>query len=163
MRWAHWIAAWVDPAPTNDPVRTVKPCGPGIPELMPSAQRWIAGDGGKTAGPRGERGVSRKAIAQGRPDVRLVPVVPAACIFFCRRAMGAIGTRPSLRPLVGEGGTSAKLGRETRREAARSCSQRGFERHAFHAPAVPPSLPPALTLNEFCRPPPLAAGLCPAA
>ena len=32
----HRIAAWVYPAPTNDPVRTVKPCGPGIPVLMPS-------------------------------------------------------------------------------------------------------------------------------
>jgi hypothetical protein len=32
-------------------------------------------NGGKNAGPRGERGVSRKAIAQGRPVVGLVPVV----------------------------------------------------------------------------------------
>jgi len=48
---------------------------------------------------RGERGVAVKTIAQGRPDVRLVPVVTAACIFCCRRAMGAACTRPSLRPL----------------------------------------------------------------
>jgi len=31
------------------------------------------------------------------------PVVPAACIFFCRRAMGAASSRPSLRPLTPEG------------------------------------------------------------
>jgi len=30
--------------------------------------------------------------------LRLVPVVPAASIFFRWRAMGAVGTRPSLRP-----------------------------------------------------------------
>jgi hypothetical protein len=57
MRWAHRIAAWVCPAPTNDPVRTAKPCGPGIPVLMPSLRcDERAGDGGKKAGPRGERG-----------------------------------------------------------------------------------------------------------
>jgi hypothetical protein len=57
----------------------------------------FAGDGGKNAGPRGERGVSRKAIAQGRPVVRLVPVVlPRA--FCCTRTMGAACTRPSPAP-----------------------------------------------------------------
>src|SRR5262249_51897463 len=34
---------------------------------------------------------------------RLVPVVTARCIFFRTRAMGAIGTRPSLLPLFLEG------------------------------------------------------------
>jgi hypothetical protein len=48
--------------------------------------------------------------------IRLVPVVTAACIFFRTRAMGAIGTRPSLLPLFLEGKIDAKLGRETRRE-----------------------------------------------
>jgi hypothetical protein len=71
MRWARWVAAWVISARTNIPMRTVKPCGPGIPVLMPSARGRFARDGGKNAGPRGELGVNRKAIAQGRPDVRL--------------------------------------------------------------------------------------------
>jgi hypothetical protein len=44
-------------ARTNDLDATVKSCGPGIPVLMPSARRGLrlrAGDGGKTAGPRGD-------------------------------------------------------------------------------------------------------------
>jgi hypothetical protein len=42
-------------SPTNNPVRTVKSCGPGIPVLVPSLRcDELAGDGGKTAGPRGE-------------------------------------------------------------------------------------------------------------
>jgi len=40
-----------------------------------------------------------KTIAQGRPDVQAKPVVTAASFFYCWRAMGAVGTRPSLRPL----------------------------------------------------------------
>ena len=35
MRWARRVAAGYV-LPTNDPARTVKPCGPGIPTLMPS-------------------------------------------------------------------------------------------------------------------------------
>ncbi len=46
------------------------------------------------------------------------PVVPAACIFFRRRATGAASARPSLRPrFSGEGGAAAELGRKLRREA----------------------------------------------
>jgi hypothetical protein len=61
-----------DAARTDNPVRTVKPCGPGIPVLMPSLRcDELADDGGKNAGPRGEHGVSRKAIARGMPESRL--------------------------------------------------------------------------------------------
>ncbi len=43
-----------------------------------------------------------KTIAQGRPDDPPVPVVlPRA--FCCTRTMGAVGTRPSLRPLLFRG------------------------------------------------------------
>jgi hypothetical protein len=49
-------------------------------------------------------------------------VVTAACVFFCRRATGAASARPSLRPLVEEGGRTAKLGRKTRREDAKARS-----------------------------------------
>src|SRR5262245_23134121 len=44
--------------------------------------------GARKPGPRGERGISRKAIAQGRPDYPAEPVVTAACFFCCTRAMG---------------------------------------------------------------------------
>jgi hypothetical protein len=33
------------------------------------------------------------------PDDPADPVVPAACVFYCRRAMGEAVTRHSLRPL----------------------------------------------------------------
>jgi hypothetical protein len=39
-------------------------------------------------GTPGRSRISVKTAAQGRPDVRLVPVVTAACFLFCRRAMG---------------------------------------------------------------------------
>src|SRR3954451_20298128 len=64
-------------------MRTVKPCGPGIPMLMPSLRcDELADDGGKNAGPRGEHGVRRKAIAQGGPDVRLRTCGSAACFLL---------------------------------------------------------------------------------
>ena len=44
-----------------------------------------------------------KTIAQGRPDDPAPPVVTTVCYLFCTRAMGAAGTRPSLRPLLLEG------------------------------------------------------------
>src|SRR5258707_13853067 len=62
----------------------------------------LADDGGNQAWSPGRSRISRKAIAQGRPDDPPVPVVlPRA--FFCTRTMGAVGTRPSLRPLLSRG------------------------------------------------------------
>jgi hypothetical protein len=57
-----------------------------------------------------------KTIAQGRPDDPPVPVVlPRA--FCCTRTMGAVGTRPSLRPLdCGAMKFLDKLGRVVPRE-----------------------------------------------
>jgi hypothetical protein len=64
----------------------------------------LRGDGGNQAWSPGRSRISRKTIAQGRPDDPPVPVVlPRA--FCCTRAMGAVGTRPSLRPLIFEGET----------------------------------------------------------
>src|SRR3569833_2284826 len=92
---------------TNDVVRTVKPRGPGIPVLMPSlvrsATRVGDGDGGKQAGPRGERGVSRKPTAQGRPGVFGRACGPAARFFVARGPRAPAGARPSLRPCSDEG------------------------------------------------------------
>ena len=49
--------------------RTVKSCGPDVAVLASSCAGEIPGDdGGKRAVLRGEHEVSRKAIAQGRPD-----------------------------------------------------------------------------------------------
>jgi hypothetical protein len=81
-------------------VRTAKSCGPGAPMQALSLSGDISrGDGGNQAWSPGRSRISRKAIAQGRPDDPPVPVVlpRASC---CTRAMGAVGTRPSLRPCV---------------------------------------------------------------
>jgi len=78
----------------------------------------------KTPGAPGRTRISRKAIARGGPDVAARPVVPAACIFCCRRAMGVANTRPSPRPLFAMRAVGiAKLGQLMPREGDRmSCS-----------------------------------------
>jgi hypothetical protein len=50
-------------------MRTAKLCGPGVPVLALRSQRCsrvVAGDGGKNAGPRGERRVSRSNHRAGK-------------------------------------------------------------------------------------------------
>jgi len=42
-------------------------------------------------------------------------------VFCCTRTMGAVGTRPSLRPPLFRGRLIAKLGRDARRETADLC------------------------------------------
>src|SRR5213596_4365448 len=61
-----------------------------------------AGDGGKRAVLRGEHEVSRKAIAQGRPECSRCPVCSCAVLFaqIARETAGAASTRSSLRPLT---------------------------------------------------------------
>src|SRR5689334_8723281 len=66
----------------------------------------LAGDGGKKAVHRGDHDISRKAIAQGRPDA-LRWTCMLVCAFFVQNAhetAGAARTRSSLRPLSSEGG-----------------------------------------------------------
>jgi hypothetical protein len=53
---------------TNDVSRTAKPRGPGLPTLRPSLQHDLQAMGARKPGPQGERDISRKAIAQGRPE-----------------------------------------------------------------------------------------------
>jgi hypothetical protein len=69
-------------------------------------------------GHRGERDISCKTIARGMPGVSGVTVVTNARAFYTTRAAaGASGARHSLRPLIGEGGTSRpKLARNARRD-----------------------------------------------
>jgi hypothetical protein len=96
-------------------LRTAKPCGPGT-------RCWcqVGGGfsnptgGGKTFNPpmtvtrrirrRGERGISRKTIAQGRRNAPTVPVCSCAHSFvhFAHETAGAASTRRSLRPQLGE-------------------------------------------------------------
>src|SRR5438874_6840815 len=65
--------------------------------------RRSAGDGGKRAVLREEHEVSRKAIAQGRPECSRCPVCSCArsCAQIARETAGAASTRSSLRPLTG--------------------------------------------------------------
>jgi hypothetical protein len=58
------------------------------------------GDGGKKAGHRGDHEVSRKPSA-GKAGVIRLPCGPL--VRFVRTTAGAIGTRLSLCPLIGEG------------------------------------------------------------
>src|SRR5258707_15308260 len=68
----------------------------------------------------GRSRISRKAVAQGRPDDPPVPVVlPRA--FCCTRIMGAVGTRPSLRPLFFGGTILMQASDALRRENAEVC------------------------------------------
>src|SRR6185369_7534297 len=82
-------------------------------------ERGLAGDGGKRAVLREEHEVSRKAIAQGRPECSRCPVCSCAVLFaqIARENAGAASTRSSLRPLNERAGTSlANLGRNAPRD-----------------------------------------------
>ena len=79
--------------------------GAGVKRAMRSA-----GDGGKRAVLREEHEVSRKAIAQGRPECSRCPVCSCAVLFaqIARETAGAASTRSSLRPLIEEGKRKCK-------------------------------------------------------
>src|SRR5205807_1316669 len=98
-------------------------------QVLEKQASW--GDGGKRAVHRGELAISRKAIAQGRPECSRCPVCPCAFLFaqIARETAGAASTRSSLRPLFSGGGKLiANLGRKC---AARSQS---------HIPSSSPAL-----------------------
>src|SRR5215208_8178179 len=102
-------------------MRTAKSCGSGAAVL---ALRWrdvSADNGGKRAVLRGEHEVSRKAIAQGRPECSRCPVCSCAVLLaqIARETAGAASTRSSLCPLFSRrANEDAKLGRITSREGA---------------------------------------------
>ena len=93
--------------------RTVKPCGPDAELLASSSAEAMFGltgpaklqqirksDGG-TAVHRGERGVSRKTIVQGKPgEPGLDLYARARFSCFAYETVGATRTRLSLRPLI---------------------------------------------------------------
>jgi hypothetical protein len=72
--------------------RTVKSRGPGLPTLRSSRlmmrTRISPVMGARQPGPQGEREAAVQTTARGRPGRPAGLVVPAACIFFCRRATG---------------------------------------------------------------------------
>src|SRR5882757_8553009 len=63
------------------------------------------------AGSPGRTRISRKAVAQGRPEASAKPVCSCACFLMhiARETAGAARTRSSLRPLIGGQGLLAKL------------------------------------------------------
>src|SRR5438445_13759050 len=87
--------------------------------------RYPAGDGGKRAVHRGERAISRKAIAQGRPECSRCPVCSCAFLFaqIARETAGAASTRSSLRPLF-------RRGQEVAGKPRTQCAARS--RHYIH-------------------------------
>src|SRR5882757_5128065 len=72
---------------------------------------------------RGERDISRKAIAQGMPDASAEPVCSCAHFFvhFAHETAGAARTRRSLLPLF-EGEMLMQTSGDQRRENAKLCS-----------------------------------------
>src|SRR5947199_987634 len=81
--------------------------------------KLLGSDGGKRAVHRGELEVSRKAIAQGRPECSRCPVCSCAVLFaqIARETAGAASTRSSLRPLISRrANVDANLGRIVSRD-----------------------------------------------
>src|SRR5882672_3465711 len=83
--------------------RTAKSCGPDVAVLasmhMEATASWGATEAKEPFS--GEHDISRKAIAQGRPDALRCPVCSCALCFVqsARETAGAARTRSSLRPL----------------------------------------------------------------
>ena len=104
LRWtlgSRLTTAWIE--------RTAKPCGPGT-RCWCQAVGQSKADRQRRSQPRtrlrGDHGISRKAIAQGRPGVLRCPVCSCAAflVLTAHGTAGAARTRSSLRPLIGEGG-----------------------------------------------------------
>jgi hypothetical protein len=83
--------------------------GEGVWSWRPDAGAKVVGhdpanDGGKRARSPGRSRISRKTIAQGRPDDPAPPVVTTVCFLPMHTGRGcALSTRSSLRPLILEG------------------------------------------------------------
>src|SRR5216117_2118168 len=88
------------------------------------SKSFLRGDGGKRAVLREEHEVSRKAIAQGRPECSRCPVCSCAVLFaqIARETAGAASTRSSLRPLIKEARRRMAYLGQTCRESAASYS-----------------------------------------
>src|SRR2546429_4590457 len=80
-------------------------------------------DGGKRAVLREEHAISRKAIAQGRPECSRCPVCSCALLFaqIARETAGAASTRSSLRPLISRRANEMQSSGTSDREIAKLC------------------------------------------
>ena len=129
--------------------RTAKACGPDAPMLASSPREasFLGATVARKPGHRGDHVISRKPL---RGEGRMIPVEPVVLppCFFCTGPMGAIGTRPSPRPLLEEGGTNRpNLGHFGPRD-------RGYarSRHCERSEAIQLSLIAALwLLRGGCR------------
>src|SRR5947207_12746134 len=115
-RHGRWVRDAMDASDAVDEsaaLRTAKLCGPDAPMLASSLrvnnpQATVA----KEPGHRGERRISRRTIAQGRPDCFGEPVATTLVRFlFAREAAGASRTRLSLAPSYFRGATLDQPGR----------------------------------------------------
>src|SRR5829696_574729 len=102
-------------------MRTAKSCGSGaaVLALRPREAKFLPDNGGKRAVLREEHEVSRKAIAQGRPECCRCPVCSCAVMLaqIARETAGAASTRSSLRPLFSKrANEDANLGRNAPRD-----------------------------------------------
>jgi hypothetical protein len=129
MRWTQSAACKLLHGRTASE-RTTKACGPGAPVAGAKSARRFAGDGDTKVGLAGARTIyAVNTIVQGMSVDPAEPVVPAACVFCCRRAMGEVVTRHSLRPLLLLGALRCKLGRNPSRECGRAlCGRHRGER-----------------------------------
>ncbi|MGY4307569.1 hypothetical protein ACVIJ6_004812 [Bradyrhizobium sp. USDA 4369] len=106
--------------PTNDPMRTAKSCGPGIPVLMPSSRcqvRRARGGRGQDSRSPGRVRISRQTIARGRPDDPACTCGDCRLLFLLQAGHGCDGhpafPAPSLwRGRSDEQHSDARCGRE---------------------------------------------------
>src|SRR6478736_2915389 len=115
-------------------LRTAKPCGPGIRcwcqvdgDVFGPTGRDHVNDSSTTVTRRirrrGERDISRKAIAQGMSDCLRCPVCSCAhfLVHIAHETAGAARIRHSLRPLIPEGGDYLQTSGASRRGIERLC------------------------------------------
>src|SRR6476646_4615278 len=91
--------------------RTAKSCRSDAPMLASSLREEAQATVSNKPGHRGEHEISRKTIARGMPGLLRCTCGDYArvlCFVSAREAMGALGTRHSLRPLFIEGHCLAK-------------------------------------------------------
>jgi hypothetical protein len=145
MRWTRALAR-----DERERTRTVKPCGPGARSwrqalrMSSAKRRWQ-----KSSAHRGEREISRKTTAQGKPDaLRWTCILVCAPLCkFCTRDRGCSAHPAFPAPSCFRGGqTICKTSGASRRENAEVCydgttSQRHCERsEAIQLPSLPRKL-----------------------
>src|SRR4029079_11153358 len=105
---------------------TAKSCGSDVAvlALRPREAKLLWDNGGKRAVLRGEHEVSRKAIAQGRPECSRCPVCSCALLFAHNRTRDRGCSKHPVFPAPSEqaGGSVMQTSGDQRRENAKSYS-----------------------------------------